>query len=319
MVIEVGRVGRSLTRRWTASATVAVAVAAVSLTGVVPATAAQVTVVSCSANPGALQSAITAASPGDTLLVSGTCTGPFAINKNLTLRGVSRAVLDGNHAGSTVTVGSGAQVLLDRLTLTHGSAASSGGGVDNEGTLTVLSSTVRDNTAPVGAGGGIHNLGTLTVVSSTVNNNYSDGAGGGINNNGYLTVRGSTVFGNSGDNGGGIFNFLAGQTVELIQSSVHHNTARASDGGGINNYQGEMTVSGSSVYSNTAPFGGGIWNGGTLTVSRSSVLLNTATGGPGSGGGIYKSGGTVALDRSVVRNNTPDNCAPPGSVLGCTG
>ncbi|WSQ09863.1 hypothetical protein OG604_20015 [Streptomyces sp. NBC_01231] len=317
MLIEVGR---SLPRRWVASATVAGAVAAVGLTGVVPAAAAQVTTaVSCSANPGALQPAITAASPGDTLLVSGSCTGPFTIDKNLTLRGVSRAVLDGNQAGSTVTVGSGAQVLLDRLVLTHGSAASAGGGIHNEGTLTVTNSAVRDNTAPSGAGGGIHNLGTLTVVSSTVSANYSLGAGGGINNNGYLTVRSSSVFGNSGDNGGGIFNYLAGQTVALIQSSVHHNTARVSDGGGLLNYQGEMTVSGSTVYSNTATFGGGIWNGGTLTATRSTVLSNTATGGPGSGGGIYKAGGTVALDRSVVRSNTPDNCAPPGSVLGCTG
>src|SRR3954466_15296590 len=103
MLIELGR---NLPRRWVVSGTVAAAVAAVSLTGVGPATAAQVTtVVSCSANPGALQSAITAASPGDTLLVSGTCTGPFTINKNLTVRGASRAVLDGNQAGSTVTVG----------------------------------------------------------------------------------------------------------------------------------------------------------------------------------------------------------------------
>ncbi|MFD1272214.1 hypothetical protein ACFQ51_10815 [Streptomyces kaempferi] len=92
-----------------------------------------------------------------------------------------------------------------------------------------------------------------------------------------------------------------------------------SDGGGILNYLGEMTVSGSTVYSNTAPFGGGIWNQGTLTVTHSTVQRNTATGGPGSGGGIYKAGGSLSLDRSVVRNNTPDNCAPPGSVLGCTG
>ncbi|MCX5147726.1 MULTISPECIES: hypothetical protein [unclassified Streptomyces] len=316
MLIEVSRF---LRRRWLPQATVAVAAGAAGLAGVVPAAAAQVTTVSCSANPNALQPAITAASPGDTLLVRGTCTGPFTIDKDLTLRGVGGAVLDGNQAGSTVTVGSGARVLLDHVILTHGSAASSGGGVDNEGTLTVSHSTVRDNTAPSGAGGGIHNLGTLTVVSSTVRDNYSIGAGGGINNNGSLTVRDSSVFGNSGDNGGGIFNYLAGQTVTLIRSSVHHNTARVSDGGGILNYMGEMTVSGSTVYSNTAPFGGGIWNQGTLTVTRSTVQRNTATGGPGSGGGIYKAGGSLTLDRSVVRNNTPDNCAPPGSVLGCTG
>ncbi|MEU1112635.1 hypothetical protein [Streptomyces sp. NPDC005866] len=275
---------------------------------------------SCNANPNALQPAITAAAPGDTLLVRGTCTGPFTIGKDLSLRGVGGTVLDGNQAGSTVTVGSGAQVHLDDLILTHGSAVSSGGGVNNEGALTLSRSTVRDNTASSGPGGGIQNQGTLTVIGSTVRDNYSLGAGGGINNNGRLTVRDSSVFGNSGDNGGGIFNYLAGQTVTVIHSAVHGNTARVSDGGGIGNNLGEVTVSDSAVYGNTAPSGGGIWNGGgTLTVTRSTVLRNAATGGPGSGGGIYKAGGTVTLNQSVVRHNTPENCAPPGSVLGCTG
>lgn len=315
MLIEVGRI---LGRRWVPQATAAVAVGAAGLAGTVPAAAAQETVVSCNADPNALQPAITAASPGDTLLVRGTCTGPFTVGKDLTLTGVGQAVLDGNQAGSTVTVGGGARVRLDRLILTHGSAAS-GGGVNNQGTLTLSGSVVRDNTAPSGAGGGIHNQGTLTVIGSTVADNYSLGAGGGINNNGYLTVRDSNVSGNSGDNGGGIFNYRSGQTVTVIRSAVHHNTARVSDGGGIGNSRGEVTVSGSAVYSNTAPSGGGIWNGGTLQVTLSAVLGNTATGGPGSGGGIYKAGGTVTLDRSVVGDNAPDNCAPPGSALGCTG
>ncbi|MEU6096563.1 hypothetical protein [Streptomyces sp. NPDC047079] len=274
---------------------------------------------SCEANPNALQPAITTASPGDTLLVSGTCTGPFTIGKDLTLSGVSGAVLDGKQAGSTVTVGSGAQVHLDHLTLTHGRAASFGGGVNNQGTLTLSRSTVTDNRAPSGPGGGVHNQGTLTVIGSTVRDNYSLGAGGGINNNGRLTVRDSSVFGNSGDNGGGIFNYLAGQTVTVIHSAVHHNTARVRDGGGIGNNLGEVTVSGSAVYGNTAPSGGGIWNGGTLKVTRSKVVGNAATGGPGSGGGIHRAGGTVTLTQSVVRGNTPENCAPLGSVQGCTG
>ncbi|MFE4918378.1 hypothetical protein [Streptomyces sp. NPDC056661] len=314
MFIEVGRI---LRHRWVPAVT-AVMAGAAGLVGVAPAAAAQETVVDCGANPNALQPAITAASPGDTLRVKGTCTGPFTIGKDLALRGVGRAVLDGNQAGSTVTVGSGAQVHLDCLTLTHGKAALFGGGINNQGTLTVSGSTVRDSTAPSGPGGGIHNQGTLTVIRSTVRDNYSLGAGGGINNNGSLTVRGSDVFGNSGDNGGGIFTYLAGQTARVTHTAVHDNTARATGGGGIGNGQGQVAVSDSAVYGNTAPSGGGIWSGGTLAVTRSAVLRNTATGGPGSGGGIYKSGGTVTLDQSVVRDNTPDNCAPPGSVPGCT-
>ncbi|MFF3356565.1 hypothetical protein ACFYWN_28850 [Streptomyces sp. NPDC002917] len=42
-------------------------------------------------------------------------------------------------------------------------------------------------------------------------------------------------------------------------------------------------------------------------------------GGPGTGG-IYRQGpsATATVDRSHVRDNTPDNCAPSGSVPGCT-
>lgn len=41
--------------------------------------------------------------------------------------------------------------------------------------------------------------------------------------------------------------------------------------------------------------------------------------GSGSGGGIRNSGVTVTLNDSTVRRNRPDNCAPLGSVPGCTG
>ena len=36
-------------------------------------------------------------------------------------------------------------------------------------------------------------------------------------------------------------------------------------------------------------------------------------------GGIYRGSGTVTLQDSAVSGNVPDNCAPPGSVTGCTG
>jgi hypothetical protein len=340
MFIEAGRVVR---RRW---ALVAVLAGAASAAGVAPAAAAQATVVNCNTNPDALQPAITAAAPDETLLVTGTCTGPFTIGKNLALKGIVQAVLDGNQAGSTVTVGSGARVQLDQLTLTHGRSATAGGGIFNQGTLRVTDSTVRGNTAPSGPGGGIHNVGSLVVRGSTVGGNYSLGAGGGINNNGALTVDDSDVFGNSADNSAGIESFGIGITATVTHSAVHDNIARANVGGGIGNSHGTvMTLADSVVYANTARHGAGIENegtmrvirsavahntapnqgggiyeaSGTMTLTRSTVEHNTANGGPGSGGGIYEAGGTVTLDQSQVRDNNPDNCAPSGTVSGCAG
>jgi hypothetical protein len=88
---------------------------AAGLAAAAPAAASPINLVDCNANHHALQPAIDGAAQGETLLVTGTCTGPFTISNNLTLNGIGQAVLDGNHAGRTVTVGSGARVHLDYL------------------------------------------------------------------------------------------------------------------------------------------------------------------------------------------------------------
>jgi hypothetical protein len=342
MFIEVSRVVRC---RWVpAAAAVMVGTAGLALSA--PAAASPLNLVNCNASPNALQAAINGAAQGEILLVTGTCTGPFTISRNLTLNGTGEAVLDGNQAGRTVTVGSGAQVHLNHLTITNGA-----GGISNQGTLTVGESTVSHNTAPNSPGGGINNgvSASLTVIGSTVADNTAAGAGGAINNNGVITVRGSHFFGNSGDNCGGIANVgLAGITATVTGSSLHDNTARLADGGGICNSQGAtLTLSDSAVYGNTADFGAGIYddqgpstvtgstvtrntasnqgggiyavNGGAVRVTLSTVEGNTANGGSGSGGGIFNAGGTVSFYLSLILNNNPDNCAPSGSVAGCVG
>ena len=340
MLTVIGRVVRC---RWAQAATAAVLAGTAALAGAVPAAASPANLVDCNVNHNALQPAIDAAAKGGTLLVTGTCTGPFTISNNLTLDGIGQAALDGNQAGRTVTVGSGASVGLDQLIITNGT-----GGINNQGTLTVSDSTVSGNTASNGPGGGINNAvnATLVVTVSTVRDNYSLGAGGGINNNGSLTVRDSHLFGNSADNCGGIDSTGIGVTASVSQSSVNGNIARVADGGGICD-SSTLTLSGSSVYGNTAGFGAGLYdndgtesvirstvtrntasdqgggiynvNGGTMTLTRSTVGDNTADGGAGSGGGIYNASGTVTLDQSWVRKNNPDNCAPSGSVPGCFG
>ena len=108
-----------------------------------------------------------------------------------------------------------------------------------------------------------------------------------------VSVPGSSVYGNTADFGAGLYNNDG--TESVIRSTVERNTASGQGGG---------------IY---------IVNAGTMTLTRSAVESNTADGGPGSGGGIYKSSGTVTLDHSWARKNSPDNCAPTGSVPGCFG
>ena len=63
--------------------------------------------------------------------------------------------------------------------------------------------------------------------------------------------------------------------------------------------------------------GGGVFNAGSLTGDRSVVERNVATAAAAAGGGVFNSAGTAVFNRSIVRNNQPDNCSPPGSVPGC--
>src|SRR5262249_15573087 len=110
---------------------------------------------------GTLQEAVAAASAEDTLKVKGTCYGTTTITKNLTIVGQSNpgfgpATLNGAKSGSVLIVEEIATVAITGLTITGGSGSSvsicdnCGGGIYNNGSLTLTNSTVRDNTAAGG-------------------------------------------------------------------------------------------------------------------------------------------------------------------------
>jgi tetratricopeptide (TPR) repeat protein/energy-coupling factor transporter ATP-binding protein EcfA2 len=119
-----------------------------------------------------------------------------------------------------------------------------------------------------------------------------------ILNEGILRVSNSIISGNSVSapgSGGGITN---SGTLTLSNSTVSSNTAQG-DGGGITN-SGTLTLSNSTVSGNTAQSdGGGITNSGTLTLSNSVISGNSAN----DGGGITNSG-TLTLSNSTVSGNT---------------
>src|SRR5262249_52199337 len=106
------------------------------------------------------------------------------LNSNLAIQGPGAGSLTvrrntgGNYR--IFTVPGGRTVALSGLTIANGAASSSGGGgISNQGTLTVSNSTLSGNDAFPGVGGGIRNDGTLTVSNSTLSGNDA-AAGGGI-------------------------------------------------------------------------------------------------------------------------------------------
>jgi CSLREA domain-containing protein len=224
-------------------------------------------------------------------------------------------IIDAGLAGDRAfNVSSGVTVGISHVTIRNGSTLY-GGGIENDGMLTLTDSTVSGNTAD-DDGGGIENdfNATLTLINSTVSGNMANSGydiGGGIFNHGTLVLTDSTISGNMANYSGGIYN---GGTLTLTDSTVSGNTATDYYGGGILNY-GALTLINSTVSGNMAngsdSFGGGIYNGGTLTLTNSIVDGNTANIG---GGGIDNNSGTLALTNSIVRGNTA-NIGRGGGIL----
>jgi CSLREA domain-containing protein len=167
--------------------------------------------------------------------------------ENLTLSDCTVSSSTAPRGGGILT---GGELTLRNSAVLRNSATHSGGGIaDFGGTVTLINSTVADNrvTGTTGfGGGGIHNQGQLTILGSTISGNSSAVAGGGISNVPELagevraTLTNSTVSGNSAATLGGgvhtsIFNAGSGQNVflSLINSTVVGNSA-GSQGGGLN-------------------------------------------------------------------------------------
>ncbi|MEV0925977.1 hypothetical protein AB0I99_12715 [Streptomyces spongiicola] len=212
--------------------------------------------------------------------------------------------------------------------------AAAGGGIANDGPLTVEGAQVIDNLARVregtgsfAFGSGLAGMAQSTVKNSVIRNNRAYAPGGfaraALSNSApgptaRMTVTGSFVRGNVADapdgtaQGGGITN-SALMTVDNTHVSGNTVTARGGTarGGGIRLGPGsELKLLRSSVAANVVDAaegmarGGGLDNpeGGTLATTRSRIVDNrvTAREGTALGGGLYHAGGTSTLDRTVV-------------------
>jgi hypothetical protein len=189
--------------------------------------------------------------------------------------------------------------------------AEQGGAIVSEGSSSISASTFSGNTAngagAQGGGGAIFNYeGTAIVTGSTFANNTSDEAGGAIESYiATLTITGAsaapttfsgniaaTSYGGAIDSSGLVTNKTKDfGTLALSGVSLTSNSALY--GGGIFS-QGALALSnGSAVKGNQAGVdGGGILNEGALNLNDSMITANSAggSGSSGMGGGIYERG-----------------------------
>jgi hypothetical protein len=199
-----------------------------------------------------------------------------------------------------------------------------GGGILNSGSLVMENCAVTNNWTTGDDGGAIWNVGSLKADNCNISWNADyQGNGGAIYNIGKMILTGCQIDNNSappalGGDGGGIYGGSAG-TLEMAECTISSNSC-AGGGGGLFN-AGLMKQSHCKISHNVANggSGGGISNPGELVMENCSITensLNTA-GGPngngGDGGGVHNRG--MITMRSCTLS---DNFAGSGGTAGFT-
>lgn len=194
----------------------------------------------------------------------------------------------------------------------------SGGGINSFGIeteITVSDSSFTGNNAH--DGGGINNSGALEVIDSVFTNNYARDFGGAIKNQGAITLINSILSLNSSTYGGALYSSLtypwySESVITINISGTNFSENSATRGGGM--YLdgdpgdfGHQTLANSSIINNHATeFGGGIYFGdvsNSHTISNSTISSNNAN----KGGGIFDASPGVTVVNSTLSNNSAED------------
>lgn len=265
----------------------------------------------------------------------------LCVTRNVTIAGAGAAatMIDGNHQVGPVIAVSGDvdDAHLEGMTIANGNLTNpgifngAGGGINNNGTLTLADGRVIGNETAAFGGGGIYNLGSLTIARSTIAQNKAPtSVGGGIYSGGQATlaVSDSTIADNSAISGGGLFNAAVTNAV-VTTSTISGNQATSLGGGIFNSGSGgapptTLTITSSTISGNqSGSSGGGIYNNVVTSVLLNNVTVTDNTGAAtnagGRGGGLSNAfNGAFALQNTIVAGNhdvqgvAPDCAATAG-------
>jgi len=249
--------------------------------------------------------------------------GDLDINGEVTINGAGAAttIVDAQDLSRIFHVHTADPVTITGLTVRNGTEEA-GGGIFIEAVTTVNFNqiVVTGNNGLTSGGGGIRNTGgTLTILYSTISNNTVNAQGAGIFNAGPLTIVHSTLSGNiaTGSSGGGIRHEIG--TLTIINSTISNNTA--SSGGGIRNFNGTTTITASTIAGNSAGSGsgGGIatFAPGVVNLTGSILANNTAGSSPDCTEAITSGGFNLIEDTSgcTITGTTTGNITGQNAQL----
>lgn len=178
---------------------------------------------------------------------------------------------------SRLTIQGGTQLRNEPI---GGDVGGGGGILVRGGGVRLADVTLRDNqiNTLIEAGGGVYNNGDLTLTRCVLTGNRAY-YGGGVFNLGGLTLTGTAVVGNTAfgaiGSGGGIFNSAV---ATIANSTISGNTVSSGNCGGIGNFNllglANVTLAGNDAFR----LGGALCNQGTMEIRNTILADNRASG-----------------------------------------
>ncbi|HEX5874419.1 MAG TPA: choice-of-anchor Q domain-containing protein [Pyrinomonadaceae bacterium] len=266
---------------------------------------------------------------------------------------IQRTTAPGTPSFRIFTIHAAKAVELSDLTIANGNAITqnNGGGVRNNGALTMRNCNVYGNKAGTtgvsGLGGGIYMDGSqMTLIDTNVGGtgpgqgNMSGAAGGGIFiEHGVFRMTRGSIRGNTGGGGGGITARAAthldsvaitdnvevgnggagvlvlGDVTSITNSLIANNTANGGDGGGILSGLGITRVTNSTISGNRSiSAGGGVYNFNGQTTLVNVTVTGNRGDSDGNGSAFQNGGGTagtLSMHNSIVAGNSSGPNASP--------
>ena len=275
----------------------------------------------CSGGTGSLRACVAAALASSGNVVNFSVNGTITLTqghiriipssaKTLTINGngIPQTIIDGNNTDTVFFNNSNATTVISNMTIQHGNDSGPGGGIQNQGTLT-LTGVLMSHNHSVNSdsnGGAVANFRNshLTIINSTLSQNTADSTGsqsaafgGAVSNfgTGEVSITGTTLSGNQaiadtgfGGQGGAIYYDTGADTVVVQNSTITGNQAL-----------------GSGVGSNS-PAGGGVFSGaGQFGITDTTIANNAAT----RGGNLYLTGNGNAFNLFTLKNDIVSGAA----------
>lgn len=212
--------------------------------------------------------------------------------------------LNGNQAGTTLTVETSVPISIKNLKITGGKGANGGGlYLENQSVVKLLDGTlITENEAT--SGGGVYNEGTLFMSGSAMIGKSTS------------TIATSSIYGNKATSSGAGIYSISGSKIYLgytSWTSTSVNSPSELTGGVCGNYLSNSEIS--------SAYGGGIYTQGQLYINSGNISYNYAINGAGiyTESNITMTGGTIKGNEGNTSGNGGGVCVYNGKTFTMSG